>query len=167
MIIPGEEKTFKLAVSFLEKNLDKTNDWRIPFWLGFNYLQLRDFNAAGRYFDRASELPGAPGYLAGMRVMSYYQAGNSRMSLAVLNFLLESASEKDQGWIKIKIEWLENIAYLEEAVEKFKQRFGRWPEDLNELPRGGIIGSIPKDPWLGGYYLDAKNKKVVSRLRPD
>jgi len=49
----------------------------------------------------------------------------------------------------------ETCRKLNEAVQVFAQRYGRMPQEINELVSGEILVSLPQDPLGGQYFLDA------------
>ncbi len=139
--------------------------WQIPYWLGFNYYLLGDNLKAAEFYALASKRPGAPGFLKSNQVMLYYRAGEPRLGLLYLEGLLESVKDPQQlKWVKLKIEWLKNMITLQDAVESFKDHYGRLPQSLEELENKGIISDIPQDPFGSGYYLDSESGKIKSRF---
>ena len=137
--------------------------WQIPYWIGFNYYLIGDSLKAAEFYRLASQRPGAPNFLKSNQAMLFYKAGEPRMGLMYLEGLLESVSDPEQlKWVKLKIEWLKNMIVLQDAVESFKDRYNRLPQDLEELISRRLISSVPKDPFGGGYYLDDQSGKIKS-----
>ncbi|MDD3296533.1 MAG: hypothetical protein PHU64_04140 [Candidatus Omnitrophica bacterium] len=164
VVMTQDKESLSTGIKFLESGL-RLNPlkWEIPYWIGFNYYQLGDYLSAAQFYQQASILPGAPNYLKSNQPMLYYRAGKAGMGLLYLKGLEASVTDPQQlDWIKLKIEWLSNIVMLEEKVREFSKNYGRLPKDLNELAEEGLIELIPKDPFGGGYYLDAKSGKIMS-----
>jgi len=68
-------------------------------------------------------------------------------------------------WIEAKVEWLKTIVFLEDAAREFKRRFGRYPQELSELVKAGIIRDIPKDTFGKGFFWDNKEERVKTQPR--
>ncbi len=158
-IVVGRNKEgIKRGIDFLKKGL-KLNpyEWRIPYWIGFNYYQLGEFLKAAYYYKKASILPNSPKFLKSNVVMFYYQAQKPELGIVYLEGLLKSVRDPAQlKWIKRKLEWLKKIVFLEEKVKEFKKLYQRFPQSLEELVEKGLIKEIPKDTFGKGYYLDQK-----------
>ncbi|OGX26708.1 MAG: hypothetical protein A3J51_03665 [Omnitrophica WOR_2 bacterium RIFCSPHIGHO2_02_FULL_45_21] len=168
-IVLGHDKEgITKAIDFLEAHRGlNSSEWRILYWLGFSYYELGNYRKAVDYYREASLLPGAPDFLKSNPVMLYYKAGKADLGVAYLRGLLGSLKEKSQvEWIKVKLEWLENIAELEKKALEFKGRFGQPPQRLEELVERGLILNLPEDPFGGGYYLDKETGRIKSRFDP-
>lgn len=166
-IVLGRDKQgINRGIDFLEKHRGlNSQEWRIPYWLGFSYYELGNYRKAVEYYKEASLLPGAPDFLKSNPAMLYYKAGKAGLGIVYLRGLLDSLKEESQSeWIKVKLEWLENIAHLEEKAGEFKGRFGYLPESLEELVLRGLISGLPKDPFGRGYYWDKETERVKSRF---
>lgn len=166
-IVLGRDKEgIARGIDFLEKHRGlNSQEWRVPYWLGFSYYELGNYRSAVEYYKEASLLPGAPDFLKSNPAMLYYKAGKAGLGIVYLRGLLDSLKEESQAeWIKVKLEWLENIARLEEKAGEFKGRFGYLPESLEELVERGLISGLPKDPFGRGYYWDKETERVKSRF---
>lgn len=166
-VVVGQDKErIKLGIEFLEKHMHlNTQEWRIPYWIGFNYYQLGDYLKAIDYYKSAALFPGSPDFLKSNPAIFYYRAGKADMGVLYLEGLLKTLKDPRQAeWIKVKLEWLSQIAFLEEKVGEFKDRFSRLPDDLEELVEKDIILKIPADPFGRGYYLDKDSGRVKSRF---
>lgn len=168
MVIGHSKESIEKGIAFLEKHRGlNSSEWRIPYWLGFNYYQLGNYLKAAEYYQEASRLPGAPEFLKSNPAVFYYRAGRADSGVIYLRGLLSSLKEKRQAeWIKLKLEWLENIVVLEKKVTEFKSRFGYLPDNLEELVSRGLLSELPRDPFGKGYYLDKENARIKSRFNP-
>ena len=45
------------------------------------------------------------------------------------------------------------LDYLEDAIKKYKSRFGEYPENIQDLVAKKIIPEIPKDPFDFEFYV--------------
>ncbi|MFA5116760.1 MAG: hypothetical protein WC486_05705 [Candidatus Omnitrophota bacterium] len=167
IIAPRDNQELRRATIFMKEGMENApDDWRIPFWVGFNYLQLGDNLKAAEFYRRAAALPGAPNYVKSMTARYYYEADKPDMALVYLESIRNSAKDgRTLQNIDLKIRWLQNIVFLEEKVKLFHQDLGRWPDELEDLAKAGLIDKIPPDPFGKGYELDKKRDKYPGRVK--
>jgi len=155
VVVPKTKQDIVLAIDFLKEGMElNPKEWRIPFWIGFNNLELSIYPKVIEYYQLASELPDSPRYLKSNLAYYYYKSDKPKEGLLYLQTLKESL--EDERLIKSieqKITWLENIAYLEAKVKVYKDTYQSWPDSLDDLVRVGLISEIPEDPFGGGYEL--------------
>ena len=165
VVIANDKPSLKKGIKFLKLYRPlNPQDWHIPYWIGFNYYLLGDYLKALRYYKEASLFKPAPAFLKSIQPMLYYRAGRIRLGIMFLQGLLQQAkSPREIIWIKKKLEWLQNIDYLEKKKEEFVRRFGRFPQSLEEMKEKGVILEVPADPFGKGYYLD-KSHHIRSRF---
>lgn len=168
IVLGRTEKTIRMGIKFLKEALIKRpSDWHIFYWIGFSFYELGDYSLAIKYYKKASDFPDAPEYLKSNQPMLYYKAGKPDLGISYLEGLLHSVKDSKQlEWIKVKLEWLRNISFLEKKVKEFEQIYSRPPENLQEMVAKGILDKIPQDPFLGGYYLDKNSGRIKSRPKP-
>lgn len=165
MIIPLGEEQVKRGIKFLEEAMQRSpRDWHLPFWIGCNYyFELQDYLAAAEYFARAAKLPSSPEFLDSVRAVIFYKAKQPKTALNILEALSSSIENKEaKVLLERKINWLKNILELEGGVARFKDRFTRLPESLEELVSRGLLKAIPADPFGQGYFLDKNTGNVKS-----
>ena len=141
----------------------RTSDWRLPFFVGFNYFYfLKDFEAASGFIMTASQLPGSPAYLATLGARLAYYGGKSKTALL---FLQQMLADTDDVMMKKRLQMrllaLERAVLIEEALDKFKAQEGRSPKELSELVTTGYLIVLPPDPY-GGKWGILKNGRVFS-----
>ena len=156
VVVPRNKEEIALGIKFLKKGMRlNPSDWRIPFWIGFDYLQLGIYSKVIEYYRIASNLPQSPSYLKSNLAFYYYKAGKIKEGLLYLEGLLHSLEDKRLlKIIKEKIKWLKGLVLLEEKVEEYKNHYGIWPSDLKDLVEKGLLDKIPQDPFGKGYYLE-------------
>ena len=126
-----------------------------PYWLGFNYYQLGDYLKTVEYYRIASSFKDAPEFLKTKLASLYYRAGRPQLGHLYLQGIFKYIKdERLLELIELKIEWLETIVFLEEKVRQFKETYGFWPKQLEELREKGLVEKISEDPFGKGYYLD-------------
>ncbi len=166
IIAPRTANELRRANIFMRQGMENApQDWRLPFWIGFNYLQLGDNLKAAEYYQKASVLPGSPNYVKSMTARYYYEANRSNIGLLYLESIRGSVKDKRTlNNIDRKIEWLQNIVNLEGATKAFNIDHGRWPDNLEDLVRSGLIKQVPHDPFGKGYELD-KDPRYPGRVK--
>lgn len=157
------------SISFLEKaRIYFPHDWKIPEMIGFyHHFYLKDYLSAAHYYDIASLLPGHPPYVPSLAGRFYTQAGDIDSAIRVLKNFYHTCDKKNlkEDFAK-RIKQLEDIRMLEERVDVFEKRFKKKPYDLSELVTGGIITSLPEEPYGGRYLWDISSKRVMSSTAP-
>lgn len=167
MVVPRTRQDIPLGIRFLKEAM-KLNpiEWRIPYWIGFNYFQLQDYLKAAEYYQQASALPGSPSFLTTNLAMFYYWAGKPELALWYLEGLYQSVGdERLLELIRLKMDWLKNIVFLEKKVKEYKKIYGYWPKDLEELIKKGLLDKIPEDPFGRGYELDEEWYRGPGRVK--
>jgi tetratricopeptide (TPR) repeat protein len=166
-IVCGRTKNdLKQAIVFLKKyRALNPLEWKIPYWIGFDYLQGGDYLSAVQWYETAAALPGAPAFLKSNQVMLYYKAGLVSPGIAYIEGLLETIKDENRlEWITLKLAWLKNIVVLEQKAAEFKETAGRYPQQLEELVEKGLIAAVPEDPFGSGYYFEKGSGRVKSRF---
>lgn len=169
IVIARDEQGIDSGIAFLKQYYAlNPKEWRIPYWIGFNYLQKGEYLQAAKYYQQAAVLPRAPSFLKSNQPMFYYESGSSLLGIMYLEGLLTSVNDPKQlEWIRVKLEWLKHILFLEKKVQEFKTVYGVMPQSLEDMLKHGMLRAIPEDPFGGGYYFDAENGRVKSRLMVD
>ncbi len=153
------------AVKILKKGLiARPNDWRIPFYIGFNYFYfLGDSLRASQYLARAARLPGSPSYLPLLAARLRSRAGDIKTSIRFLEGLLATVTnEKTREVILKRLKALKDIDYLQTGVRRYRAIYGKNPINLRELVQRGIVDSIPHEPYGGYYTYDPTTGQVWS-----
>lgn len=168
VVLSRDRTGMEKGIEFLEKyRYLNPSDWRIPYWIGFNYFQLGDYLTAAKFYEQAAGLPGSPGYLRSNQAFLYYRAGRADLGIMYLRALKQSVKDDRQlKWIEIKLLWLENIVFIQDTLNRFTAAYGRLPAGLNELVEKGFMSGVPKDPFGREYYLDADKGEIKSRFGP-
>jgi len=67
-----------------------------------------------------------------------------------------------QGQAKKHSEGVASLAQVQQALQQFRATEDRWPEDLQELVRSGLLARLP--PMPAGQRMDYDAKTGVARL---
>ena len=155
----------ELAYKILDMGLQKNpNMWIFPFQAGHIAQMQKDFERAREYYRQAMEIPGAPPIIKRLYANASYKTMNYQEAWQMWKEVYETAKE---DWVKeiaynhlYRVKSTVDIEALNEAVKKFKEKYGRWPADLNSLVRAGLIKEVPRDLDGKDYLYDSKTGEV-------
>lgn len=168
-ILAWDSRSPEKAIDILKIGYEnRKNDWLIPYWIGFNYYYfLKDRKMASKYFKEASLRPGASDLIASMSIIADYEGGETEMAILFLEDMIKRTDEEHKrNKFLIRLDALKKIRFLDQAVEIYKSKFGKYPKDIDQLIKENIIDQIPKDPYGGNFYIDDEGKvKTTSNLR--
>lgn len=152
------------ANRLLEKGLKyRTWDWRIRYYLGFNYFFfLHDFEKGGEYIMEAARLPGSHPFLSTLGARLTYYGGKSQTAVFFLKEMIAETTDPGlRNRLEARLLALQRAAELELLIERFKREHGRAPERIDELVTAGYVASLPLDPY-GGQWIILKIGRVFS-----
>jgi hypothetical protein len=111
LIISEDAGAFDEGVDILKSGMARNpTSWQLPFEIAFlNFVNRRDNALAARYFELASQMPGAPEYTERFAAFVYSKAGDSEASIRL--------------WEEYK-EHAEN-AFLKELAERYIEKLKR------------------------------------------
>ncbi|MCD6526840.1 MAG: hypothetical protein J7K75_07625 [Desulfuromonas sp.] len=141
----------------------RTNDWRLPYYIGFNnFFFLKDHAAGAEYIMKAARLPGSPSYLPTLAARLAYYGGKSQTAVLFLKQMLaENSDERLARRLQLRLLALERAAQIEDALQCFRHDQQRDVVKLSELVSSGYLESLPEDPY-GGRWGILKNGRVFS-----
>jgi len=140
-----------LAIRLLEKGLAARPDkWEYMQDIGFvHYWWRHDYPAAAGWFDRASQVEGAPWFLKSLAATTLAEGGDRRSSRTMWQSIRESA----------EIDWLRNEAdrrlmqldaadFIDQVqIEVSRARSaGVVASSWSDLARAGVLRGVPVDP---------------------
>ncbi len=169
---PGGPGRPDLAIALLEKGLQHRPDkWEYMQDIGFvHYWWRHDYQAAAQWFDRASQVPGAPWFLRALSATTLAEGGDRRSSRIMWESIRATA----------EIEWLKNEAErrlmqlgvmdflptLQAAVDRVRIASGAAPTSWDVVIRARAIPGVPVDPSGTPYEIDASGGVGLSRESP-
>ena len=143
-----------MAIELLDRGIERNpNSWVLPWDAGwYSYMHVQDYAAAEDYFARASELPGAPAWIARLRAHMRTQQGDLLSAILMWEQILEEAeAEGDETSAAIAGQRLPDlysqyaIGEIERAIGEFEEAQGRLPDSLALLVRLGMLDNILTD----------------------
>ena len=164
-----------LAVRLLRKGIQANPDqWRLWHDLGFIYYwDLKDYSAAAAAYLQGSQNPRAAPWMKVMAAVIMEKGGNRETTRFLWTEIYQSAEDPTirqnaldhlQG-----LKAMEDIENLEERINLYHNKTGRWPQSFSELVAKGLLRGIPLDPLGFPYQLHPGGKvsldaKSTSRL---
>jgi tetratricopeptide (TPR) repeat protein len=166
-----------LAIALLEKGLkSQPARWQFAQDVGFvHYWWRQDYPRAAEWFRRASEMPGAPNWLAAMAAVTLAQGGNRESSRRLWQEVVNNSEEAEwlrtQGEFRLRqLDAMDQIAVLERVIALYRERTRTLPRAWIDLVRAGYLRGIPVDPARVPYVLDPSTGRVglapTSTLNP-
>jgi hypothetical protein len=161
-----------LAVALLEKGIRAQPDkWEYMEDAGFvHYWYQHNYRAAAGWFQKASEVPGAPWWLRSLAATTVAQGGDRRSSRVMWEAIRQSA---EIDWLRqdaerrlLQLQALDDIDSLQRAVDAFVRSSGQPPADWLTLVRAGVIRGIPVDPTRTPYELTAQGRVHLAASSP-
>jgi len=163
---PGGPGRPDQAIALLEKGIAAQPDrWEFVQDVGFVYYWWEhDYAKAAEWFRKASEMPNAPNWMAGMAAVTLAQGGNRQSSRVLWQEMLRNPEAE---WIAAQAKFrlaqldaLDQIEALEKVVTAYAKRTGTPPRDWSEVVRAGLLRGIPVDPERHPYRLDPQAGRV-------
>jgi tetratricopeptide (TPR) repeat protein len=172
LIAVQEARDTRAAFAILDRGAANNPDqWIYPFNAGHvAMMTLKDFPLAEKYFEQCMKIPGAPDFVERLRANAIFKKGDLRTSWETWLEIYKKAP--DERTKKIASNHLYNVkatideASLEAAAAKYRERFGRLPDDLAALVRTGFLKEVPKDLDGKDYVYDPATGKVKTVISP-
>ncbi len=155
----------KASLEFLKLGIQKNpSDWRLPFWVSHRYYMMRDYDKAVEYAQQSAKIPGHPPTVDSFILFLYRKGEKYETAIAYLKLLMENAtSEEEREGLSKKMQWLKSQWILTRAVEKYFQKFGEYPREIEDLVKGKILKKIPPDPWERGFIINPHSHEVEGK----
>jgi tetratricopeptide (TPR) repeat protein len=168
---PGGPGRPDLAIQLLEKGIAaQPTRWQYHHDLAFvHYWHTRDYQAAAEWFQRASEQPDAPLWLAPMVPVMLTRAEDRNSARMIWHQILQS----EQQWLQrtaerslLQLDALDAMDILQALVNRHPPAAGE-PYSWQGLARRGAIRRMPLDPAGVPFDLDPETGVVtVARRSP-
>lgn len=145
------------------------DDWRIPFYLGFNlFYYLNQTSAAADAIEEASLREGAPRYLQRLAARLRANAGQLESAAAFLRELIRNSEDPyaragfEAALEEVKTERIARV--LDAARDRYREARGRDIERVEDLASGrwAVLPGIPPDPYGQGWTLSEADGRIVS-----
>ena len=165
---PGGPGRPDQAIALLRKGISvQPTKWQYYHDIAFVYYwQLRDMEAAARWFRLAAVQPDAPNWLEPVAATMLIEGGDR----ASARFLLQQILKSEEAWLQrmatrglMQVDALDGIDHIQPYVRRYPPPEGT-PYSWEWLIRSGVFRDVPPDPSGTPFELDPKTGEVrVSR----
>jgi hypothetical protein len=164
---PGGPGRPDLAVKLLEKGLAARPDkWEYMQDIGFvHYWWRHDYRTAAAWFEKASQVPGAPWFLKSLAATTLAQGGDRQSSRLIWQSLQQSA---DNDWLRneagrrlMQLDAADFVDQMQVEVNRARAA-GMAASTWEDLVRAGRLAGIPVDPTGVPLQLDPSGHVDVS-----
>jgi tetratricopeptide (TPR) repeat protein len=126
------------------------------------FMYAGDYVLAGQWFERSARTPGAPLHMREAVMAMYVKGNQADAAMRFLTQMLESSDDPESRKAleaQLQQARLEQIALtIDDAIEKYRERFGRFPLFVHELTQAGLLDAIPPDPYGGAWRIDEEGR---------
>jgi tetratricopeptide (TPR) repeat protein len=165
LILPGEGHLAE-AIKISEQGIKNVpTSWRIPYYaaLSIYQIQLGDYDKASELVDLAATKPGAPESLSFIAAVLRSRTNEKVKAYYSWRVVVESAeSEYSKERANIFIKHYETIFYLEKIARDYKDKFGKFPDRLEDLVSTRLISEVPQDPLGRGFIYQKESGEVFT-----
>jgi len=160
-----------LAFKVLDRGLEKNPDqWIFPYQAGhYAASTLKEYELARQYFKKTMEIEGAPAIAKRLYADASFKDTDYQASwqnwLEVYETTDEERIKKIASNHLYQVKSAMDIARLKDAIEKYRQKYMRVPDNLGQLLSTGILASVPKDLDENDYIYNPETGEVESPLK--
>ncbi len=145
---------------------DAASPWEVPFLLGYSLYTFRgEYEEAGRYIEKASRMPDAPGYLRALAIRLLAQGGSVDMALSLTRAALANATEETvKADLEDRLKALtlqKDLDALNEALSA-RTRADKTTASMEDLVGYGGLTAVPPEPFGGRWEFDEATARVKS-----
>lgn len=147
------------AIALLERGLARNPDrWQYAYDIGFvHYFYSSDYPEAGRWFERAGRMNGAPEWIMPLAATTVARGGDRETARAMLVRLFESREAyirraAERGLLQLRA--LDEIDQLQALIDQYQIDHSVHPESWLDLLTAGVLRALPVDPAQAPYVYD-------------
>jgi len=160
-----EARNLELGLKILDLGLAKNPDqWIFPFQAGHYAQMAKDFDLARRYYEKTMKIPGAPDIAKRLYAAASFKVMDLETAWETWQEIYATATDPRVKEIAsrhlYRVKAAMDIKILEDAIARFKQRFGRYPQELAELVKFRLLSSLPKDLDGDDYLYNPEKGEV-------
>lgn len=172
MIAVYEARDMDLALKILDRGLEKNPDqWIFPFQAG-HYAQMitKDYSLAQHYYKKTMEINGAPPITKRLYAHAAFRTADYPTAWKTWLEVYENAQDKRIKKIAnnhlYQVKAAMDIQEIRNAIEEYRQKYGRNPSHLSQLTGLGLLDKIPKDLDGNDYIYDPKSGELKAPSSP-
>ena len=153
------------AISLLEKGLSHNpGRWQFAYDIGFiHYFYTGDYEAAGRWFERAGKMPRAPAWILPLAATTIARGGDRESARAMLLNLHEASEPYIRRAVErslLQLRALDEIDQLQFLVDRYAIDQAVHPQSWIDVMNAGLLPAIPVDPLKVPYAYDPGTHRV-------
>ena len=165
---PGGPGRPDLAVTLLRKGIAaQPNKWQYMQDLGFVYYwPLQDYKTAAAWFQRASEVPGAPSWLRPLAAVTLAEGGHRSASRT----LFEQIAQSEEPWLRDsalrrlrQLDTMDVIDALQARVAAYQRQHPGEPVTWQKLVSAGVLQGVPVDSSGTPFVINAAGRVTIAR----
>lgn len=166
-----EAKDPYLAFKVLDRGLEKNPDqWIFPYQAGhYAAINLKDYELAQKYYTKTMAIEGAPAIAHRLYADAAFKGTDYQTAWENWKEVYETTDDERIKKIAsnhlYQVKSAMDIAKLKDAIEKYRQTEGQFPDNMDQLLSTGILASIPKDLDEKDYLYDPETGKIDSQLK--
>lgn len=159
-----------LAFKVLDRGLEKNPDqWIFPYQAGhYAVLTIKDYELARQYYKKTMEIEGAPAIAKRLYADAAFKGTDFQTAWQNWKEVYEGTDDDRIKKIAsnhlYQVKSAMDLTQLKDAIEKYRQRYGHFPNNLEQLLSVGILASVPKDMDNNDYIYDPETGEVESSL---
>jgi hypothetical protein len=160
-----------LAFKVLDRGLEKNPDqWIFPYQAGhYASSTIKDYKLAQQYFKKAMEIESAPPIVKRLYADAAFKVTDYQTSwqnwLEIYNGTEDERIKKIASNHLYQVKSAMDIAQIKEAIEKYRQKYGQLPKNLDQLRSAGILTQVPKDLDGNEYLYDPETGEIMSPIK--
>lgn len=182
---PAHEDNYYIATAILPWNgeldaaqtilkrasLARHFDYQPAFYYAFHLLHFKgDAVAASAWLREAAEkLPRDDERLIMQNFAARWidRAQDVDLAIRVVEAMAKQARRKDfRAYLEQRVARLQSLKKLRAAAERYGERFGHPPPELQDLVDSGLLAAIPADPFGFGFEFDPQGRIILRTTPP-
>lgn len=133
-------------------------------------MYAKDYELAKEYFKKAMDIPGAPDVAKRLYAAASFKTLDLKTAwetwLEVYKTATDDQIRKIASNHLYQVKAAVDIAALKSALEKYRERFGRNPLELEQFVRAGILSALPQDLDGKDYLYDPQTGEIKTQVSP-
>ena len=156
MMLAWQAKMYDKANMLLQKGIvARPNDWRLPYYVGFNHFFFnKNYIEGANYIKQSAAISGSPNYLPNLASRLAYYGSRSKTALLFLEqMMVENKQIKVSDELEKRFIALQGAAELEEAALLYYEEHGKKAAGIDDLLSAGLVELLPQEPYGGEWRL--------------
>lgn len=169
-IMALEAKDYKMAIRLLQKGSENNKDQYIfDYEAGYYAFEnLKDYELAAKLFQKAAERPNAPAVIKRSWAHLVYMKEDLDFAWNLWADIYKNSKtrvEKDAAFNHLyQIKYEVDRKFLEAKIRQYKKKYGRYPQELEDLKRIGMVPEVPTDFRGSPYVYNPVTGKLKAKL---